>query len=63
MGLDLYLGGMNVFILFDKVIGHDRGKKFRRCYRMLLCHDVNGVLHGVGSHNDAVVRLGIAAVH
>lgn len=51
-----------MWVGFDEVSSEDAGEKLGRCDWMFLCLDVNSVFHRVGSHNYAVVGLGVPAI-
>lgn len=60
MDNDLDVGGMNVFVGFDKVCRKDGTEKLGWGDGMLLRHDVGSLFHGIGSDHDAVVGLRVA---
>ncbi len=55
MGNNFDLGGMDVFVRLNEMGSDDCSKELGRGDRMLLGHDVDGVLHGICRYNDAVV--------
>lgn len=52
---DLDVGGVDVLVSLDKMCAEDRGEQFWWVDRVLLCLDVDGVLHRIGRNNDAVI--------
>ena len=58
---DLDVRGCDVRVSFDEVGAENGGKELRRCDGVFPCFDVDGVLHGVGGYDDAVVGFGVAA--
>ena len=55
VGDNLDPGGMYVLVFLDEMGSNDCSEKLGRGDRMLLGHDVDGVLHGVCRHDNAVV--------
>ena len=53
-------GGMDVLVRLNEMGSNDCSKKLGRRDRMLLGHNVDGVLHGVCRYNDAVVCFGVS---
>ena len=51
---------VDVSVGLDEVGSNNGSEEFRRRDRVLLGKDVDGVLHGIGGHNDTVVGLGVA---
>ena len=61
--LDLYLSFVNVLILVDEMSGYNSSEQLGWRHWVLLGHDVDCVLHGVGGYNNCVVGFGIASFH
>lgn len=55
----LDVGGVDVGVLVEEVLAEVGGVKLRGVDGVLLGLDVNGVLDRIGSHNNAVVGLGV----
>ena len=51
------MGGMDVSVGFNEMIRDDRRKELWRRDGMLLCHDINSLLHGISGHDYAVIGL------
>ena len=58
---DLDIRSYDVRVGFDEVCSEDGGEELGGGDWVLLCFDVDGVLHGVGGYDDAVVRFGVSA--
>ena len=54
------VSGVDVLIGINEMSRNDGRKELRRRDRVLLCHDVDGLLHSIGGHHDAVVGLSVA---
>ena len=63
VNLDLDLSFVDVLVRVDEMSGYNRSKQLRRCHWMLLGHDVDCILHGVGGYNNGIVGFGIASSH
>lgn len=48
-------GGMDVLVLLNEMGSHNCTEKLGRRDRVLLGHDVDGVLHGICGYDDAIV--------
>lgn len=51
------ISGMDVSVGFNEMIRDDRRKELRRRDGMLLCHDIDSLLHGISGHDYAVIGL------
>lgn len=60
MGDDVDLSGMNVLVSIDEVSSDNGTKQLGRSDRMLFGHDVDCVLHGIGSDHNAIIGLRVA---
>ena len=59
MGDDLDVCSRYMFICLYEMVGHNGGKKLRRGDGMLLRHEIDGVLDGVGCDDSAVISFGV----
>ena len=60
MGDHLDPGRMDMFVGVNEMGSNDCSKKLRRGDRMLLSHDIDGVLHGICRHDDAIICFGVS---
>ena len=56
---DLNVRSCDMGIGFDEVGSEDGGEELGRGDRVFFCFDVDGVLHGVGGYDYAVVGFGV----
>lgn len=62
VGDDLDVGGGDVRVLLDEVGAEDGGEEFGGCDGVFFGFDVDGVFHGVGGYDDAIVGFGVSVV-
>ncbi len=60
MGDNLDIGSSNVGVLVDEMSVEDTGEELGGCNGVLLGFDVDGILHGISSHNYTVVGFGVS---
>lgn len=63
LGDNLDIDGVDVAVLFDKVVAQDGGKELGRGDGVLLGEDEDGVLHCVCGDDDAVVGLCVGSLN
>ena len=51
---------MDMLVGINEMSRNNRGEQLGRGDRVLLCHDVDGLLHGVSSYHHAVIGFGVA---
>ena len=56
---DVDVRDVDVLVLLHEVVGEDGAEELGRIDRVLLGHNVGCLFHAVGSHDDAVVGLGV----
>ena len=60
VGDDVDVRGVDVAIPLNEVGAEDGTEQLRRCHGLLSGRDEDGVLDGVGGHDNAVIGLGVA---
>ena len=60
VGNNVNVGSVDMAVLLDEVCAEDGAEQLGGSHGLLLSGDIDGVLDGVGSNNDAVVGLGVA---
>jgi len=60
VGNNVNVGSVNMAVLLDEVCTENGTEQLGGSHWLLLSGDINGVLDGVGSNNNAVVGLGVA---